>query len=203
MLDFFAKTRWTCKVCGWWERRLERPARCFSCSSTDLRLERADPRTLKTAARLSLKAESFAESVIREMTRQNLALNGPQSEQSTSRRVSRTSTPTRASSRRPSSAFRDGYNQYATTWGARLCARRSPASNRRRGDASSTPADEVTVSCGATEAMIAAMLAAVDPGDEVIIFEPFYENYGPDCILSGAMPRYRGAAAARLDFRSR
>jgi len=43
VLDFFAKTRWTCDVCGWWERNLERPARCFSCSSTDLRLERADP----------------------------------------------------------------------------------------------------------------------------------------------------------------
>jgi CBS domain-containing protein len=43
VLDFFAKTRWTCKVCGWWERSLERPVRCFSCSSTDLQLERADP----------------------------------------------------------------------------------------------------------------------------------------------------------------
>ena len=43
VLDFFAKTRWTCDVCGWWERGLERPERCFSCSSTDLRLERADP----------------------------------------------------------------------------------------------------------------------------------------------------------------
>ena len=46
------------------------------------------------------------------------------------------------------------------------------------------------MSCGATEAMIAAMLAAVDPGDEVVIFEPYYENYGPDCIISGAVPRY-------------
>jgi CBS domain-containing protein len=43
VLDFFAKTRWTCKICGWWERSLEKPARCFSCSSTDLQLERADP----------------------------------------------------------------------------------------------------------------------------------------------------------------
>ena len=43
VLDFFAKTRWTCNVCGWWERNLERPTRCYSCSSTDLRLERADP----------------------------------------------------------------------------------------------------------------------------------------------------------------
>src|SRR5207247_2632586 len=52
------------------------------------------------------------------------------------------------------------------------------------------PDREVTVSCGATEGMVAAMLAAVDPGDEVIIFEPFYENYGPDCVISGAVPRY-------------
>lgn len=43
VLDFFAKTRWTCDVCGWWERSLERPPRCFSCSSTNIHLERADP----------------------------------------------------------------------------------------------------------------------------------------------------------------
>jgi CBS domain-containing protein len=43
VLDFFARTRWTCKVCGWWERSLEKPARCYSCSSLDLQLERADP----------------------------------------------------------------------------------------------------------------------------------------------------------------
>src|SRR6185437_14509248 len=48
----------------------------------------------------------------------------------------------------------------------------------------------ITVTCGATEGMIATMLALVDPGDEVIVFEPFYENYGPDAILSGAVPRY-------------
>ena len=48
----------------------------------------------------------------------------------------------------------------------------------------------MTVTCGATEAMVAAMLALLDPGDEVIVFEPYYENYGPDAILSGAVPRY-------------
>ena len=87
-------------------------------------------------------------------------------------------------------ALRGSYNQYARTWGApQLCnaiARKKSAAWHREID----PEAEVTVSCGATEAMIAAMLAAVDPGDEVIIFEPFYENYGPDCILSGAIPRY-------------
>src|SRR5207244_1526327 len=52
------------------------------------------------------------------------------------------------------------------------------------------PEREITVCCGATETMISAFLACVDPGDEVVIFEPFYENYGPDAILSGAVPRF-------------
>lgn len=87
-------------------------------------------------------------------------------------------------------ALRDGYNQYSTTWGApqlrAAIARKYSAAWSRE----IHPEAEITVSCGATEAMIAAMLAAVDPGDEVIIFEPHYENYGPDCILSGAVPRF-------------
>src|ERR1700687_5205211 len=87
-------------------------------------------------------------------------------------------------------ALRDGHNQYATTWGApqlrSAVARKQSAAWGRTVD----PETEVTVSCGATEAMIAAMLGAIDPGDEVIVFEPFYENYGPDCIISGAVPRY-------------
>jgi aminotransferase len=87
-------------------------------------------------------------------------------------------------------ALRDGYNQYATTWGApqlrQAIARKQSVAWGREVD----PEREITVSCGATEAMIAAMLATVDPGDEVIVLEPFYENYGPDCVLSGAVPRY-------------
>ena len=87
-------------------------------------------------------------------------------------------------------ALRDGFNQYAMTWGApqlrQAVARKYSAAWGRAVD----PDAEVTVSCGATEAMIAAMLAAVDPGDEVIVFEPFYENYGPDCVISGATPRF-------------
>ena len=87
-------------------------------------------------------------------------------------------------------AVRDGYNQYATTWGApqlrAAIARNQSAAWNRHVDSES----EVTVTCGATEAMMAAMLATVDPGDEVIVFEPFYENYGPDCIISGAVPRF-------------
>ena len=83
-------------------------------------------------------------------------------------------------------------NQYAITWGAKpISATRSPPRRRAGTPAGrSTRRPNITVTCGATEGMIAAMLAILDPGDEVIVFEPFYENYGPDAILSGAVPRY-------------
>ncbi|MHB8509700.1 MAG: pyridoxal phosphate-dependent aminotransferase [Candidatus Dormibacteria bacterium] len=137
---------------------------------------------------VSQKANQFTESVIRDMTRRCLALHGanavnfaqgfpdfPAPEQFVEAGAQ---------------ALRDGFNQYATTWGApQLRAAISAKYSQSLG----RPIDadrEVTVTCGATEAMIAAMLALVDPGDEVVIFSPFYENYGPDCILSGAAPRY-------------
>jgi len=138
---------------------------------------------------LSLKAQSFTESVIREMTRLNLALNGPDKAINFAQGFPDFPTDPRIVEA-AAKAMRDGFNQYATTWGApqlrNAIARNQSAAWAREVDAER----EVTVSCGATEAMIAAMLAAVDPGDEVVIFEPFYENYGPDCILSGAVPRY-------------
>jgi aminotransferase len=87
-------------------------------------------------------------------------------------------------------AIRDDVNQYAITWGAK---RLRDALARKYADwygMSVNPETEITVTCGATEAMASALLAIVDPGDEVIVFEPFYENYGPDAILSGAKPVY-------------
>lgn len=87
-------------------------------------------------------------------------------------------------------AIRDNINQYAITWGAR---RLREAVARKYADwygMAVNPETEVTVTCGATEAMMAALLALVDPGDEVIVFEPFYENYGPDTILCDAAPVY-------------
>ncbi|HYB92429.1 MAG TPA: aminotransferase class I/II-fold pyridoxal phosphate-dependent enzyme, partial [Candidatus Binataceae bacterium] len=87
-------------------------------------------------------------------------------------------------------AIDEDYNQYAITHGSpnfrRAIADKVRSFNRIPCD----PDLNVTVTCGATEAMAAAMLAVVDPGEEVIIFEPFYENYGPDVILAGATPRY-------------
>jgi aminotransferase len=149
--------------------------------------------------RLSLKAESFTESVIREMTRLNLELNGPERAVNFAQGFPDFDTDARIVEA-AAQALRDGYNQYATTWGApqlrSAVARKQSAAWGRTVD----PETEVTVSCGATEAMIAAMLAAVDPGDEVVVFEPFYENYGPDCIISGAAPRYVALHAPDWSF---
>lgn len=151
------------------------------------------------APRLSLRAGSFTESVIREMTRLNLALNGPE------RAVNFAQgfpdfPPSNEIVEAAQRALADGFNQYATTWGApqlrtALATKQSLAWGREV-----DPETEITVSCGATEAMIAAMLALLNPGDEVVIFEPFYENYGPDCILSGAVPRYVSLRAPDWSF---
>src|SRR5574341_187402 len=87
-------------------------------------------------------------------------------------------------------AIAQDVNQYAITWGAKHLR---DALARKYADwygMTVDPETEITVTCGATEAMASAVLAVVDPGDEVIVFEPFYENYGPDAILCGAQPVY-------------
>src|SRR2546430_16782813 len=94
-------------------------------------------------------------------------------------------------------AIADDVNQYAITWGAK---RLRDALARKYADwygMTVNPETEITVTCGATEAMASALLAIVDPGDEVIVFEPFYENYGPDAILCGAKPVFVPLAATR------
>jgi aminotransferase len=85
-------------------------------------------------------------------------------------------------------ALRDDVNQYAITWGAKRLRDALCAKYRQWYGLDVDPETEVTVTCGATEAMAATMLAIVNPGDEVIVFEPFYENYGPDSILCDASP---------------
>src|SRR5258708_17411978 len=117
------------------------------------------------------------------MTRLNLQLNGAERAVNFAQGFPDFNTDARILEA-AASALRDGYNQYATTWGApqlrQAVARKQSVARNRDVD----PESEVTVSCGATEAMIAAMLSAVHPGDEVIVFEPIYQNYGPDCILN-------------------
>ena len=87
-------------------------------------------------------------------------------------------------------AIRADINQYAITWGAQRLRRALAQTYARRYGLDADPEREITVTCGATEAMIATLLALVNPADEVIVFEPFYENYGPDTILADARPVY-------------
>jgi aspartate/methionine/tyrosine aminotransferase len=137
------------------------------------------------APRVSKKAAQFTESVIRDMTRQallhgavNLAQGFPDfSAPEVLKQAAR-------------QAIADDVNQYAITWGAKNFRQALADKFSRQFGIAIDPEREITVCCGSTEAMIATQLALVDPGDEVIIFEPFYENYGPDAILSGATPRY-------------
>jgi L-glutamine---4-(methylsulfanyl)-2-oxobutanoate aminotransferase len=81
-------------------------------------------------------------------------------------------------------------NQYAITWGAQELREALSARVKTYNHVEFDPATEITVTCGSTEAMMASMLALVSPGDEVVVPEPFYENYGPDAIISGAVPRF-------------
>ena len=133
----------------------------------------------------SQKAAQFTESVIREMTRlsdEHGAVNLSQG------------FPDFAAPEAVKTAARDAIaadiNQYAVTWGARPLREAVAREFTRRFGGAVDPDTQVTVCCGSTEAMMSTMLATLDPGDEVVVFEPFYENYGPDAILSGAVPRY-------------
>ena len=133
----------------------------------------------------SLKARQFTESVIREMTRLNQLHGGVNLSQGFP------DFPAPAVVKDAACAAIQGeVNQYAVTWGARGLREAIAREFTRRYGVPVAADEQVTVCCGATEAMMATMMAIIDPGDEVVIFEPFYENYGPDAILSGATPRY-------------
>lgn len=131
------------------------------------------------------KAARFTESVIREMTRlanQHGAVNlsqgfpdfpAPQELKEAAAR-----------------AIAADLNQYAVTWGAPNLRQAIAAKFERSHGVKVDPDKEVTVCCGGTEAMVASMMALLNPGDEVVTFEPFYENYGPDAILAGAIPKF-------------
>jgi aspartate/methionine/tyrosine aminotransferase len=133
----------------------------------------------------SLKASQFTESVIREMTRlarQHGAVNLSQGFPDFP-----APEPIKAAARQ---AIEDDINQYAVTWGTPRLRTAIADDWKRRYGTAIDPDTQITVCCGSTETMMATMLGVVDPGDEVIVFEPYYENYGPDAILSGATPRF-------------
>ncbi|MCU1234253.1 MAG: aminotransferase [Candidatus Solibacter sp.] len=133
----------------------------------------------------SQRISRFTESVIREMTRLavrhgaiNLAQGFPDF-------------PAPADLKRAAAEAIDAdINQYAITWGAKPFRDAIAGKYKRTYGMEFDPEREITVCCGATEGMVASLLAVVDPGDEIVLFEPFYENYGPDSQLCGATPRY-------------
>ena len=133
----------------------------------------------------SKKATQFTESVIREMTRLNHLYGGVNLSQGFPDFPAPDVVKEAACA-----AIRADVNQYAVTWGTRGLRDAIAREFTRRHGLPIVADEQVTVCCGATEAMMATMMGIIDPGDEVVIFEPFYENYGPDAILSGATPRY-------------
>ncbi len=137
--------------------------------------------------RISAKADRFTELVIREMNRLAVAAGAV----SLAQGFPDFPCPPELK-RAVADAVDADLNQYAITWGSKPLRDAIAATTPRQfpGWGAIDPETQVTVTCGATEAMIAAMLGLLDPGDEVVIFEPFYENYSPDAILSGAIPRY-------------
>jgi aminotransferase len=136
--------------------------------------------------RVSAKAERFTESVIREMNRLAVAAGAVSLAQGFPDFAAPAEIKEAAVE-----AIREDINQYAITWGAKPLRDAIAAKTARTYPGwTPDPETEITVTCGATEGMIAAMLATMDPGDEVVVFEPFYENYGPDAILTGATTRY-------------
>jgi aminotransferase len=133
--------------------------------------------------RISGKAASFTESVIREMSREavkygavNLGQGFPD-----------WAAP-EAIKQKAMEAIAADHNQYAITWGVKSFRDAIAEKMKWFPGLEIDPETEITVTCGSTEGMIAAMMATVDPGEEVVVFEPFYENYAPDAILSDAKP---------------
>jgi len=141
--------------------------------------------TLSVRRHVSRKASRFTESVIREMTREALKHGAVNLSQG----FPDFPAP-EAIKRAAAEAIARDVNQYAITWGARDFREAIAEKTLWHLGLDVDPEREITVTCGSTEGMIATMMATIDPGEEVIIFEPFYENYAPDTILSDARPRY-------------
>ena len=134
---------------------------------------------------VSRKAQQFTESIIRDMTRQALQYGAVNLSQG----FPDFAAPA-ALKQAACDAINADINQYAITWGSKRFRDAIAAKTKWHLGLDVDPDREVVVTCGSTEAMIATMLATLNPGDEVILFEPYYENYGPDSILSDAVPRF-------------
>ena len=132
---------------------------------------------------ISKRVQGFTESVIREMTRVSAQYGGVNLAQGFPNFP-----PPRVLVEAAHRALDGDFHQYAITWGARNLREAIAAKFERFYGTRVDPERQVTVCCGSTEAMLSTLLAVLDPGDEIVIFEPFYENYGPGAIISGAKP---------------
>src|SRR5580692_2534480 len=133
----------------------------------------------------SQRTSQFTESVIREMTRlaiQHDAVNLAQG-------FPDFGAPDEVK-RAAQDAIAADVNQYAITWGAKPFRDAIAAKYQRTYGLEIDPEREITVCCGSTEGMMASLLAVTNPGDELVIFEPYYENYGPDTLLCGATRKF-------------
>lgn len=144
---------------------------------------------------LSKRTATFTDSVIRRMTRislqygaVNLSQGFPDFE------------PPREILDRLAEVSREDFHQYSVTWGAQNFREALAQKQSRLMGRTIDPNSEVVVTCGSTEAMMAAMMTVVNPGDKVVVFSPFYENYGADAILSGAEPIYVPLNPPEFDF---
>ncbi len=136
-------------------------------------------------SKLSDKSTRFSESVIRGMTQLCLRYNAINLSQGTPAYQPPPEVKIAAIE-----AIQEGYNQYSITWGAPSFREAIAQKMTTFNDILTDPNKNVTVTCGSTEGMLSSLLAIINAGDEIIIFEPFYENYGPDTIISGAKPVY-------------
>src|SRR3984957_9264258 len=161
-------------------RRRRRRGRALRRRRSPGRRKRGRPRRRAQAAHMSKltgsrKATQFTESVIREMTRLSDLVGGVNLSQGFPDFAAPAAVKEAAIA-----AIQGDVNQYAVTWGARPLREAVAREFTRRYGLDVVADEQITVCCGSTEAMMSTMMAIIDPGDEVVVFEPFYENYGPD-----------------------
>lgn len=144
---------------------------------------------------LSGRTENFTDSVIRRMTRVSLQYGAVNLSQGFP-----DFDPPKEILDRLAEVAHEDYHQYSITWGAQNFREALAEKQSKFMERSIDPNSEIVVTCGSTEAMMAAMMTVTDPGDKVIVFSPFYENYGADAILSGAEPIYVPLYPPEVDF---
>lgn len=144
---------------------------------------------------LSGRTENFTDSVIRRMTRVSLQYSAVNLSQGFP-----DFDPPKEILDRLAEVAHEDYHQYSITWGAQNFREALAEKQSKFMGRNIDPNSEIVVTCGSTEAMMAAMMTVTDPGDKVIVFSPFYENYGADAILSGAEPIYVPLYPPEFDF---